>query len=141
MRKLIVGCLLACLFAGSVFAATNTVTVAWKSPLNDAEGNALPADAIARYDVLVGRNAGMSGATVYANVPSAAGTEAYTAPLDLTNGVWYVSVQAVDIIGQKGLLKAPVIHATMVAPGEVRDLEITTVTGTTLSLGISVTPK
>jgi len=143
MKKLLCLSLLACLLVSPALAATNTVNISWMNPQVDVEGNPLPDGAIASYDVLVGDSQDMVGAEVVENVPPATepngdGDYVQTASLPLGNGVWYISVRAIDVIGQVGPLKAPVVHTTLVAPGEVRDLKIVTVSGSVVTVGVNV---
>ena len=121
--------MLLCLVVGSAYAATNMVTVTWKNPLVDIEGNVLPANAVASYDVLAGHQSNGTDLVIMTNIPPAAidggsGDAVQVATIPLTNGVWYVNVQAIDVIGQKGPITQPVVYTTKVAPGEVRDLQV-----------------
>ena len=57
-------CALVCFVAVSSTAATNVVTVAWQNPKGDVEGNALPTNAVASYEVLLGHSQDLSDAVV-----------------------------------------------------------------------------
>ena len=143
MRRLLGATMMVMALAvASAHAATNSVTFSWLNPKVDIEGNALPTNAVVRYDVLLGQQQDGSDATVVTNVPPGVadvqGDALQTVTLDLATGTWYVNVQAVDQIGQKGPLTTPVAHGTIAPPGAVRDLRKVGVVGSAVSVGVNV---